>query len=135
MQRIHFDFSDSLLPPGSACASARVASCSVALGSNGEPEVSSLERACPCDSPLRSADTCGGFSHPISLITHSEPPPTISVTGLTVTHLYSFYHALFPSSASALTINASTFYNVSACGTIVATPGELPLADPISAYS
>ena len=133
-----FDFSDSLLPWGSPCASLRSESCVVSHNWAGDSlSVASLssDSECQCEALLRSAATCF-FNHPLAMLTpHSSAlsQPNITLSGVHITHLYAFYNSIIGGSPN-LSINDSYFSHISICGSLLSSYNAFPL-NASSTYS
>ena len=118
IERVHLDFSDSLLPWNSPCSSQRLSSCSI----SDDLSVTILQATpgCECRSPTRSVDTCQ-FHHPLSLI-HSldEAQSSVALYNVSLSHIYSFYNSLLPADAN-ISIFDSALSHISICGSVISS--------------
>ena len=108
VERISFNFADSLLPWNSPCSAQRTPSCKVTHNPlNDTLSVTSLNAQCECHHPLRSIDTCRA-NHPLSLF-NAFPQPhhssldqkSLILEDVMISHLYSFYNSVVGFSESS----------------------------------
>ena len=132
IERVVFDFSDSLLEWNSLCQTQRRNSCRVSTHEDMiVPE--SIESGCHCQALLLNAGVCN-FHHPVSLFSALHNPnaqraPRISLHDVSIQHLHSSYNSLFGFESIQLEIRRSLFEDISICGGIVNSLSHLPYSN------
>ena len=130
IERIHFDFADSLLEWGSPCQMERTRSCSVSLDHDDSTVVSPLDPDCGCRSAQINASSCN-YHHMLAFLRlplplSSDAAPQLKLKQVSMRNMFDHFNSLigfFSQAPPHLVVEDSLFESISICGPIIGTVG------------